>query len=275
MPWGIRKYLGMANSAVDPLKCKHFVKIKGILVQYLNDLVKLLEIVTSDHILIVMLKHLHQMARYVACFTRIAKKAIKRILPLWSSGEETVRVLAFVCILRITRNRNAVLYDVVLKAMFMTYVRNCKFVSPTTWPGINFMRRSLAEIFMLDLNASYPQVFLYIRQLGIHLRNAIMVPNKDHKLAVYNWQYINSLHLWAMLLQQTVDDPKMKSLYFPLSMIISNTIKLVTTAQYYPLRFHLTKILIDMSRESGLFIPILGFLVDVSTYLFIIPISDS
>ncbi|KOB75843.1 Nucleolar complex protein 2-like protein [Operophtera brumata] len=228
------KYLGIEQSGKDPQKCKHFVKIKGILVQYLTDVLKLLSAVTSNNILVIMLKHLHQMSKYVACFTRIAKQAIKKLLTLWSGGEETVRVLAFMCILRITRNQQEVLLDIVLKAMFMTYVKNCKFVSPTTWPGINFMRRSLVEMFTLDLDVSYPHVFLYVRQLGIHLRNAIVVPKLEHRLAVYNWQYMNSLHLWAELIQHTVHHNDMKSLHFPLVMIISNTIKLVPTPQYYP-----------------------------------------
>jgi nucleolar complex protein 2 len=34
--------------------------------------------------------------------------------------------------------------------MYMAYVRNVKFTSPTAWPMIHFMRRSLAEIFNLN-----------------------------------------------------------------------------------------------------------------------------
>ncbi|XP_028170181.1 nucleolar complex protein 2 homolog [Ostrinia furnacalis] len=265
LPSAIKKYLGLEQSGKDPQKCKHFVKLKGPLLAYLNDLLKLLGGVTSENILTVLLKHLHQMSIYVACFNRISKQALKKLIILWSTGEETVRVLAFLCILRITRNQQSNLLDLVLKAMYMTYVKNCKFVSPSTWPGINFMRRSLVEMFTLDLNVSYQHVFLYIRQLAIHLRNAIVVQKIENRQAVYNWQFINSVHLWADLLASTSNKPQLQPLVYPLVMVITNTIKLVPTHQYYPLRFHCVDILINLSKESNTFIPILPFLVEVLT----------
>lgn len=263
LPAAIKKYLGMEQSGKDPQKCKHFVKIKGTLVAYLNDLLKLLSGVTSENILTVLLKHLHQMSVYIACFNRIAKQALKKMITLWSNGEETVRVLAFLCILRITRNQQATLLDIVLKAMYVTFVKNSKFVSPTTWPGIHFMRRSLVEMFTLDLNVSYQHVFLYIRQLAIYLRNAIVDQKVENRQAVYNWQFVNSLHLWADLLSASSNKSQLQPLIYPLTMIISNTIKLVPTHQYYPLRFHCIEILINLSKESNSFIPILPYLVEV------------
>lgn len=62
--------------------------------------------------------------------------------------------------------------------MYVKYVENSKFVSPNTLPGINFMKHSLAEIYMLDSNLSYSHAFLYIRQMAIHLRNAVTLKKK-------------------------------------------------------------------------------------------------
>ncbi|XP_038212121.1 uncharacterized protein LOC119832495 [Zerene cesonia] len=269
LPPALKNHLGMEKSDKDPQKSKHFTKLKGYLVSYLKDLLKLLGGVTSENILTVLLKHLHQMSIYIACFTRISKLALKKLLSLWSTGEETVRVLAFLSILRITRNQQTELLHLVLKAMYMTYVKNCKFVSPSTWPGINFMRRSLVEMFALDLNVSYQHVFLYIRQLAIHLRNAIVVQKVENRQAVYNWQFVNSLHLWADLISSTSNKPQLQALLYPLVMVITNTIKLVPTHQYYPLRFHCVEILINLSRETNTFIPVLPYLVEVlSSYDF-------
>ena len=76
--------------------------------------------------------------------------------------------------LRVTSSSWEQFLEMVMKQMYMAYIRNVKFTSPSTWPNINFMRRSLAEIFLLDHTLCYKYAFVYIRQLTIHLRNAMV-----------------------------------------------------------------------------------------------------
>jgi len=63
--------------------------------------------------------------------------------------------------------------NLLFQTMYVKYVQNAKFVSVNTLPGINFMRQSLVEIYLLNHNLSYNHAFLYIRQLAIQLRNAV------------------------------------------------------------------------------------------------------
>lgn len=60
----------------------------------------------------------------------------------------------------------------------MNFVKNTKFMSPKTQPVITFMQNSLVEIFSLDDHLTYQHGFVYIRQLAIHLRNAILQKKK-------------------------------------------------------------------------------------------------
>lgn len=260
----IRRFLGLhQKTALQPHKCKKWNKIKSSMRGYIIDITKLLEQVSSANILTVLLKHIHQLIPMILSFSSLLRPILKQLVKLWSTGEETVRVLSFLCILRITREQQLSVLSNVLKAMYLSYVRNSKFVSPNTLPAINFMRRSLSEMFALDLNVSYQHVFLYIRQLAIHLRNAITLKKKESYQAVYNWQFINSIRLWSELLSTTSDKTQLQPLIYPLVSIITGTIKLIPTAQFFPLRFHCIQTLIQLSKETRTFIPVLPFILEV------------
>nr|CAH7740081.1 unnamed protein product [Callosobruchus chinensis] len=261
----IRKFLGLKKgSKQPPHKCKRFVKVKNALKSYFADILKLLLGVTSTNIQTVLLKHLHYMSNLLVSFPNITKSLVKRLVGLWGTGDDTVRVLAFFCILRITSQQMSIL-DTVLKSMYMTFVKNTKFVSFKGLPLINFMRRSLVEMFSLDTNVSYSHVFLYIRQLAIHLRNAITVNKTENVQAVYNWQFINSLRIWGNLLSVTYNKPAMQQLVYPFVQVCIGTLRLVPTAQYYPLRFHVVQVLMDLSKDTGVFVPVLPFLLEILT----------
>lgn len=158
--------------------------------------------------------------------------------------------------------------------MYMEYVKNSKFVSKNTVPAINFMRRSLTEMFVLDLNVAYQHIFLFVRQLAIHLRNAILLQKKEHFQQIYSWQYVNSLKLWGDVLSnisvsssqngvKAESRSKLVSLIYPFVSIVTGVIKLKSSANYFPLRFQCVKILIDLSRATNVYIPTLPFILEV------------
>ena len=70
-----------------------------------------------------------------------------------------------------------------MQLLYSAYVRNAKFTSPTTLPFIQLMQRSLVEIGRIDVSLTYRYAFVYIRQLAIHLRNAITVKKKVNSVA--------------------------------------------------------------------------------------------
>ena len=261
----LRKYLNLTSGSLshtNPVKCKRWVKVKTLIRAYAVDLLQLLGGIASTNISTILLKHIHQMTPFIICFPNVTKQFLKKMISLWGTGEETVRVVAFMCILRATTIQQRTLLDQNLRLMYMAYIQNTKFVSPTTLPGISFMRRSLTEMFLLDENVSYHHAFLYIRQLAIHLRNAITLQKKESIQAVYNWQFISSLSLWVELLGSS-SKQALQPLLYPVVQVTIGAIKLVSTAQYYPLRFHCVRLLVKLSKNSRIFIPILPFLLEV------------
>lgn len=268
LPDAFKRFLKLDPESQEAHKSKKFGKIRGTLKLYLTDLIKLLENVTSTNIQTVLLKHLRYMLPYMRSFSSLTKPLLRILLKLWSEtvghcGDETVRVISFLNILYIAINHKESILEKLLKTMYVKYIRNAKFVSSNTLPGITFMRLSLVEIYTLDHNLSYNHAFLFIRQLAIHLRNAVTLKKKENFQTVYNWQYINSLHFWVDFITKSKDKSMLRSLLYPLIQIIIGTIKLIPTVQYYPLRFHCIEMLLNISKKTGVFIPILPFLLEI------------
>lgn len=260
------QFLGIATrkTVTDVHKLKKWKSIRNTMRLYIQNLTKILENISSANILVILLKHLHQMVPIVIAVSGASKPVLKRLVSLWSSApEETVRVLSFLCILKLTRSQQPQFLNQVLKVMYLSYVRNSKFVSPNTLPGINFMRRSLTEMFTLDMNVAYQHAFLYIRQLAIHLRNAVTLKKRESYQTVYNWQFVNSLKLWSDVLVATHNKPNLQPLIYPLVTIAHGVIKLIPTAQWFPLRFHVISTLTSLSKQTGVFIPVLPFILEV------------
>ena len=251
-----------AESSNKPEKSKKWRKIEKTVRIYLVELVTLLARVSEASVFNVLLKHVHSMLPYYQAYQKGAKMLMSRLVTIWSSsGAETPRILAFMCLVKLARN--AGLLEPCVKAMYLSYVKNCKFTSPSTLPNISFMKRSLVEMFGLDHNLAYYQAFVYIRQLAIHLRNAITTNKKDAVQAVYNWQFIHSLELWGALVGHCGHSETIKPLIYPLVQVIMGTAKLVPVAKFFPLRFHCAKILREISASTGTFIPVLPFYLDV------------
>jgi len=252
------------SSKVMISKSKRWNKVKMTLRSYLTDLTKLLNNVSSEDITCVLLKHFHQMVPFLSCLPTIVKPVLKRFVALWSANDsETVKVVAFLCILKLANSDPSVYLEMVLKAMYVGFVANSKFVSPNSLPGINFMRQSLTEMFTISEPVSYNHAFLYIRQLAIHLRSAVTLKKKENIQSVYNWQYISSLKLWTDVLCATLNKKQLQTLVYPLIQIIIGCAKLIPTVQYLPLRFHCVSMLIKLSKETGKFIPVLPHILEV------------
>ncbi|ESO91328.1 hypothetical protein LOTGIDRAFT_228789 [Lottia gigantea] len=245
-------------------KGKNWSKIKASVKSYLVDLLKLISSISEPAMINVLLKHLHKMVPLCSVFVRIAKKLVKKCIEIWSTGEETSRVLAFLCINKMIGLLSDHLLEPSLKQMYLAFVKNCKFTSPTTLPLINFMQLSLVEIFLIDSVLAYQYAFIYIRQLAIHLRNAITVKKKETVQAVYNWQFIHCIGLWVKLLGTSSPSDVLQPLIYPLTQTIIGTAKLQPTSKFYPLSFHCVRALTLLSDTTNTYIPVLPFLLEDS-----------
>ena len=144
---------------------------------------------------------------------------------LWGQSDEKVRVLSFLCLVRLMRDQPQNVSMYVMKKLYLTYVANCKVTTKETWPMINFMKQSLVELYSLDQSIAYQQAFVFIRQCAIHLRNAMSGKTKAGYKAVYNWHYVHSLLLWQRLLCNLHPSDVLKPLIYPLVQVMIGAIR--------------------------------------------------
>ena len=90
----------------------------------MDALVQFLRSMGNPEAITSVLRHCQTMAGFWALFTTKSHKLIRTLIGIWSTGEDSARIAAFVTILRVANYNKDFFLDRVLKQMYIAFVSN-------------------------------------------------------------------------------------------------------------------------------------------------------
>ncbi|KAH3767250.1 Noc2l protein [Pelomyxa schiedti] len=257
--WLVRNYEEILK------KNPRWESLSDILKRLLADFVALLGQLTEKSMLVFTLNCLESVVVYFSCYAGSARKILKTLLQHWSTGERDVQLAAFTNILKMSVCCPHPFLDIVLKATYLTLVRVTQHFTAADSQRVVFMTNSIIELCGIDLACTYQHMFIYVRQLAIHLRNAVMHKEGTEavlKKSVHNWQYVHSLNVWVEVLRAFSAQDPIKHLVYPVIQIIMGLLEHANSNKQMPMRFVCTRMLLNLCAATGIFANPLPFLLE-------------
>lgn len=253
---------------------KKFSTLSLLLKTYTSAIMYLLGTLSDDKTLKLTLSALTPILPYLLSFKKLIKALAKAVVNFWAqpASSETTRITAFLVVRRLVVIGDKGIRETVLKSVYQGLVQGCRITNHNTLQGINLMKNSAAELWGIDPAVGYTTAFSFIRQLAIHLRNSIVHNKNDSFRMVYNWQFTHSLDFWSCVLAahctpekeaEAGKESQLKLLVYPLVQVTLGAMRLIPTALYFPLRFHLVRSLLRTSRATDTYIPLASPLLEV------------
>lgn len=194
---------------------------------------------------------------------RLMKACLKVLLKLWSSdvtaAESTdisaVRAHVFLRIRHIAMALPGTAAEECFRLSYLTYEHVAKSFTELTGPSVLFMAQCIVELYQTDSALAYQHAFLYIRQLALTLRAAIIKKDKEAERLVSSWQFLNCIRLWTRLLCVMPEDGGLRPLLFPLTQIGLGVLTALPSFYFVPLKCHIITCLQQLAAYTTTFIP--------------------
>ncbi|KAL3993987.1 Noc2p family protein [Acanthocheilonema viteae] len=242
----------------------------NLIKSYLHALLQFLNEIQTSGVTVCTLRAVTDLLELYIHFPKLTRSLAKAIIKIWSRRTDECRIAAFLALSKLIRIHKDS-FPTIIKRCYLEYVMNVRDVKAESWFLIILMQKSFAELCMTYPEIAYQYTFVYIRQMAIHLRNAMIAKRKDLIQTVYNWQFMQCLYLWSHVIAKAhshisnkkEDAAGIKELDYPLCQIAISTMKLFPSLKYFPLRLHCLRILLIIQQNCHTYIPTLSLAVEL------------
>ena len=106
---------------IEPTKCRNWKKVIAVIKSYLTDVIQMVSIVSDDSLKASLLRHTLHLVPFIIQYPHLTKRFLKQTIILWSESNETNRILAFICILRVIRTQEQSMISFILKVLLLAH----------------------------------------------------------------------------------------------------------------------------------------------------------
>jgi nucleolar complex protein 2 len=224
---------------------------KNLFRSFLSNSLYLIKQVRDSSLLVSIFNGLSKVSKFFSYFTEYSKNFVKTAAKIWGEVEKSGKLLSYSFIRKMMISKN---YDSIetLKLLYVNYAKNSKYMSWVSYSSIETMKNCFIDLLGEDLSGSYQVLFTSLRQLSIYLSQAIKNPSEDRIKTIYNWQFLNSLILLGRSITSYKD---LFDLASPLIQITSGILSLTNSPKYFPLKLHLSRVLVSIQSHCKVYIP--------------------
>ena len=246
-----------------PHKHENWEKVRGIAKLYISALAELLGSPGLPEALAAhALQHTVSFVTYGYTHAGAMRFLLKSALHHVANTNEKVQLVAFLCVREMAKPGNLPppFTDICMKGMYLTFVKNTRSFSLETHGTVSYVMNECVELFGVDLASAYQHIFVYTRQLAVYLRTALQSGAGEEAFRhVYNWQYVNSLRLWAMTVARYNDEKELFPLVYPIAQIACGVVELFPAPKTFPLHLCVIGIINHLARRANIYVPVSGY----------------
>ncbi|OAF67772.1 hypothetical protein A3Q56_04498, partial [Intoshia linei] len=150
--------------------------------------------------------------------------------------------------------------SMILKSLRKNFIINCKFYTTESKKYVEFMHNSFVNLCIKDVEETYSLCFNLLKNLATLARNVTDAKNKNN---TKSFQFYLSLKFVTYVICKYLkNEEKLNTLIQPLIEVIICVIKINSSNVSCLYRFKCIRLLIYISKETKIFIPILDYILE-------------
>lgn len=199
----------------------------------------------------------------------VTKTVLKTALNLCTSGDEVIRLAAYGVVRAIATRASGtrtMYQSTSFKGVFLALVRTAHHYTIHNLPILGFLMSCVVDLYSTDMEAAYQHTFVYTRQLAIYLRAALQQQTQSNVRAVFNWQYLQALRTWGLVISSYPSPSQLGPLIHPVVQIALGLMDLFASPRMFPMHLHVIEMLNHItSRANGVYIPVSSYVLRIIT----------